>query len=201
MKKHFFWPLIACCVAVSLSAQNDGGIGSYRNFPIVVTLQFHSLSMPFKDIKSNFSNVGIGLGTELSLNGKHNWAQQISAVWYRNKAVGNGLLFYTQAAWRPTLFSDVFAEVKAGVGYLYTFRPVEAYRQVNGEWMPIGHIGKGLLAVPAGVSLGYDNYAPGTYFSPFASYQLLMTKGYNKSIPIVPETLFQVGSRIHLSRN
>lgn len=186
---------MAVALAITLSAQSDGS-KPYRSFPIVVTLQFHSLSMPFKDIKSNFSNVGIGLGTELSLNGKHNWAQQFSAVWYRNKAVGNGLLFYTQAAWRPTLFSGVFAEVKAGVGYLHTFRPVEAYRQVNSEWMPIGRKGKGLLAVPVGVSLGYHEYAAGTYFSPFVSYQLVMTKGYSTSIPLVPETLIQAGSSI-----
>jgi len=196
MKKKILLLLPGLCLAAFLPAQEDAA-KAYRNFPIVLTVQFHSLSLPFRDVKTNFSNVGIGLGTEVSHNGKHNWAQQFSLVWYRNKAVGNGLLFYTQSAWRPTLAADVYAEVKAGVGYLYSFRPVESYRQVAGSWVPAGHKGKGMFAVPVGISLGHNDYSPGTYFSPFASYQFLLAKGYNKSIPLVPETLIQLGSRIH----
>lgn len=197
MKKKLLLLILKYCLVFSLSAQTDAAAKEYRNFPVVVTLQFHSLALPFRDVKTNFSNMGIGLGTEVSLNGKHNWAQQFSLVWYRNRAAGNGLLFYTQSAWRPTLASNVYTEIKAGAGYLYAFRPVASYRQANGDWMPVGRRGKGLLALPAGISLGYNDYSPGAYFSPFASYQFLLAKGYNKSIPLVPETLVQMGSRIH----
>jgi len=191
--------VVACCFIFCLQAQTEANDG-YRNFPIVLTLQFHSLSLPFKDFKSNFSNIGFGLGTEVSLNRKDTWVQQVSAVWYRNKAVGNGLLFYTQTAWRPNLFSNVFTEVKAGVGYLYAFRPVTSFKPVNGSWEMVGRKGKGMLAIPTGVSLGFDAPASGKYlYSPFASYQFLILNGYNKSIPVVPETLFQVGSRIQLN--
>ncbi len=189
----------ACCFVFCLQAQTDLN-DHFRNFPIVLTVQFHSLSLPFKDLKSNFSNIGIGIGTEVNLNKKDTWVQQVSAVWYRNKAVGNGLLLYTQTSWRPTLFSNAFAEVKAGVGYLYAFRPVESYKQVNGAWETVGRKGKGMLALPLGISVGYHAPSSGKYlFSPFASYQFLILNGYNKSIPVVPETLFQVGSRIQLN--
>ena len=190
--------LMGCCLVFSLKAQSDAP-KNYRNFPLVLTLQFHSLSMPFKNTGANFSNVGIGLGTELSLNGKHNWAQQFSAVWYRNKAVGNGLLFYTQSSWRPELVSGSYAELKAGAGYLYAFRPVRSFRQENGRWIAAGQKGKGMFTLPVGVSLGYNPSSSGTRFSPFASYQFLILSGYNKSIPLVPETLIQIGSRIHLN--
>ncbi|MCO6488048.1 MAG: hypothetical protein J5I98_06495 [Phaeodactylibacter sp.] len=196
MKRNILLLLFSCCLNFSLSAQADAA-REYRNFPIVVTLQFHSLALPFRNLKTNFSNVGIGLGTEVSYNGKNNWAQQLTLAWYRNRAIGNGLLLYTQSAWRPTASSGIFAEIKAGVGYLYAFRPVKSFRQQNGDWVSAGHKGKGMLAVPAGISLGYDNYALDTYFSPFASYQFLLAKGYNKSIPLVPETLIQAGTRIH----
>lgn len=189
----------ACCLVFCLQAQPDAN-PPYRNFPIVITLQFHSLSLPFRDFKSNFSNIGLGIGTEVGFNQKHTWVQQVSAVWYRNKAVGNGLLFYTQTAWRPGLGSGVFTEIKTGVGYLYAFRPVAALKQVNGSWETVGRKGKGLLAVPTGVSLGYQGSSATAFlFSPFVSYQFLILKGYNKSIPIVPETLFQVGSRMQFS--
>jgi hypothetical protein len=195
MKLKLLATLLGCCLGYFLQAQDKK---SYRNYPIVLTAQFHSLTMPFKNIASNFSNVGFGIGTEISHNGGHNWAQQISAIWYRNKQAGNGLLFYTQTAWRPTVVSGIYTEVKAGIGYLYSFRPVDSYKPVNGNWEPVQHKGKGMLVFPVGVSIGYNKYKPGTYFSPFVSYQFLIVSGYNKSIPVVPETLIQVGSRIHL---
>ena len=35
----------------------------FRNYPIVITLQFQSFSMPFQNIKGHFRNIGIGIGT------------------------------------------------------------------------------------------------------------------------------------------
>jgi hypothetical protein len=153
--------------------------------------------MPFKDLATNFSNVGIGIGTEVSYNGKPTGVQQLTAVWYHNKRMGNGLLFYTQAVWRPSLGSTAYGELKTGVGYYYSFRPVESYKQVNGKWISAGHKGKGMLTIPTGISLGSSSYSTDTYLSPFVSYQFLLLKNYNHDIPLVPETLIQVGSRVH----
>lgn len=186
-----------CFFRVSPLLAQAGSGKDYRNFPIIVTVQFHGLALPFHDMKSNFSNIGLGLGTEVSLNGNHDWAQQFSVVWYRNKAIGNGLFLYTQSTWRPTIVSNSYTELKAGAGYLISFRPVKSYKQVNGDWIPVGRKGKGLFAVPVGISSGYNNYSSDAYLSPFVSYQFLIVKDYNNSMPIVPETLIQVGTRIH----
>jgi hypothetical protein len=164
-----------------------------------VTLQFHNFSLPFGDMKTNFSNIGIGLGTELSYNGTQNGVQQVNAVWYHNKAMGNGLLFYTQAVWRPIFGSDVYGETKGGVGYLLSFRPTKSFKQVDGKWISAGRKAKGMLTIPVGISLGKNIYSSGNYFSPFVSYQFLLVKNYNKSIPVVPETLIQVGTRVHFN--
>lgn len=182
-----------CLTATAQSNAND----NYRNFPVIVTVQFHSLSLPFRNLESNFSNIGIGLGTEVSLNGKHNWAQQFSIVWYRNKQAGNGVLLYTQPVWRPTIVSDIYTEFKIGAGYLIAQRPSESYRQVNGNWTSVGHKGKGMFTIPAGFSLGYNAHSFGTYLSPFANYQMLLLSNYNPSIPLMPATLLQFGTRIH----
>lgn len=199
MKLKIGTTLLALCLASSLLAQTDTQ-KDYRNFPIIVMVQFHNLSMPFKDMKSNFSNIGLGLGTELSYNGKSNWVQQVSATWHHNKTVGNGILLYSQAAWRPTIASGVYTELKAGAGYMYAFRPVESYKQDNGVWEATGNKGKGMFTLPVGISVGYQSYSDKTYVSPFISYQFLLISGYNQSIPLVPETLIQVGSRIHFSK-
>ena len=178
-------------------AQHDPS-KSYRNFPIIVTIQFHSLSLPLRDFKTNFSNVGVGLGTEVSFNGKQDWVQQFRGAWYRNKSVGNGLQFYSQTVWRPTITGNVYTELKAGLGYQISFRPLESFKEVNGQWVSVGHKGKGMLMVPAGISLGYHKYDEELYFSPFVGYQIILLKGYNESIPLVPQKMIEVGTRMHL---
>ncbi len=181
-----------------MSSQDDASV-NYRNFPLIVTLQFHSFSMPFKNIKSNFSNIGIGLGTEVSYNKTQNWVQQVSLVWYRNKNIGNGLFLYSQGVWRLTITNNFYTELKVGAGYMLTSRPTQSFKQVNGEWTSAGKKGKGLFTIPAGISLGYNDSSERTYFSPFATYQFILISGYNKSIPLVPETLIQFGSRVHFN--
>ena len=190
-----FWIFLFALGGVfPLQAQDYGGT-NYRGLPLVVSVQFHSLALPFHDI--SFANAGIGLGTEIGFNRSH-WVQQLGAVWYRNKAVGNGLLFCTQTAWRPAVGSSGFyVEARAGVGYLYAFRPTESFRQVNGAWASVGRRGKGMLALPAGISAGKNADASATMFSPFISYQPMLVVGYNASVPVVPETLLQLGVRVH----
>jgi len=169
----------------------------YSNFPIIITLQFHAFTLPFRDIKANFSNIGIGIGTEWRLNNTANWVQQVNLIWYHNKALGNGIASCTQAVWRPGFGGDGYGELKAGAGYLYSFRPNKALRQVDGKWVSSGHRGKGMLTIPIGASLGFNLRNAENLISNFVSYQFLLVKGYNKSIPIVPETLIQVGTRVH----
>jgi hypothetical protein len=198
MQRVFHTTVVLILISYSVRAQTET-TKTYSNFPLIVTLQFQSLALPFRDLRSNFSNIGLGIGTEVSYNSKNNLLQQVHAIWYHNRTIGNGILLYTQPCWRPSIASDFYAEVKAGVGYLYSFRPVESYRPQNGEWVSAGHHGKGMLALPLGLSIGYEKYSSTLNFSPFISYQFLVVSGYSKSIPVVPETLIQVGSRIHFN--
>jgi hypothetical protein len=171
--------------------------GGYRDFPLVLSIQFHSLSLPFRHIGSNFKNIGFGIGTEAALNSSATAVQQLQLVWFHNKTVGNGILIYTQSAWRPGIGANGFGELKAGVGYMHEFRPVTAYKKVNGEWVSEGRKGKGMLAIPLGASVGYQQYATSSYVAPFVTYQFIILTHYSQSIPIVPQTLIQVGARIH----
>lgn len=171
--------------------------GNHRNFPLIVSIEFHSLSLPFKNKKPLFKNVGIGLGTEVSHNGNRNWVQQFKMTWYGNKTVGGGLLFHTQAVWRPDIVSDAFSEIKLGVGYLYAKRPKDGFIPSENGWKNVGSKGKGMFVLPMGIGLGYDTYDKGTYVSPYANYQFLLATKYNQSIPVVPFTLIELGSRVH----
>lgn len=168
-----------------------------RDWPLIVSLQFHSLSMPFKNLKSTFENVGISLGTEVSYNRRSNLLQQVQVGFYRNKNAGNGLSITTQTAYRPH-FGPIYAEVKAGLGYNFAFHPNTTLIFTNGEWKSAGQSGKGLLMVPVGVSIGYQGTKTKPVFDPFVSYQFFVLQGYNPEVPILPNQLIQVGSRIHL---
>jgi len=195
--RHFGF-LLLVLLNCSLAMAQHESTRNYRNFPIILTVQFHSLSLPFKNFGTNFSNVGLGVGTEVSFNGKQNWVQQFQIGWIKNNHVGNRLLLYTQTGWRPTLSGNVYGEVKAGIGYAVAYRPVESFKQVDGKWVSVSHAGKGMLMIPIAASIGYNNYNNNVYASPFISYQVYALKGYNKSIPYVPEQMLQIGSRIHL---
>ncbi|MFD2098704.1 hypothetical protein [Flagellimonas iocasae] len=183
--------------AVMQPTWSQGGDGNHRNFPLIISIEFHSLSLPFKNKRPLFKNVGIGLGTEVSHNGNRNWVQQFKMTWYGNKTAGGGILFHTQTVWRPTMVNDAYSEVKLGVGYLYAKRPKEGYRPIQNGWENVGKKGKGMLVVPIGIGLGYDTYDEGTYVSPFANYQFLLATNYNESMPLVPFTLMEFGSRVH----
>jgi hypothetical protein len=172
---------------------------TYRNFPVVLSVQFHSLSSPFKDLKTNFKNIGFGVGTEIALGSTHNWAQQFQLSWYRNQRAGNGILLYTQSAWRPTIVSNMYAGIKLGFGLTYTFRPVESYKQNYGEWTAAGHKGKWLFTVPLGLTIGYHKFSEQTYFAPFISYQLLLNSNYARGVPVMTNSIIEAGSSIHLS--
>ena len=199
MKNNVVW-LVVISNIIQAAAQT-GPVKNYRNFPIVLSVQFHSLSFPFKDLKTNFKNVGFGIGSEIALGSTHDWAQQFQLVWYRNKQAGNGIILYTQSAWRPTIAAHVYTELKAGFGLTYNFRPVVGYKQTDGTWQPAGHTGKWLFTVPVGVSLGYHDYSQRTYAAPFITYQVLANANYAKSVPVITNSLIQVGAGIHLSNN
>jgi len=198
MQKQFFLLSFSCFLLAFAALSQEKPAKDFRNFPIVLTLQFHSMSMPFKDLGNHFKNVGFGIGTEVSHSGNHDWVQQFTIIRYRNKGIGNGWLFSTTTAWRPWLGEPVYGEVRLGIGYLLASKPSATLVQKEGKWVEDGKKGKGMLAIPAGISLGYHNHnETKTYASPFVGYQVNFLKGYNKDLPLVPQTLFQVGAGIH----
>ncbi len=196
--KNKLFKIVCCSLLPFVSfAQSEATEPDYRNFPIIVSLQFHNFALPFHDLGSNFRHVGIALGTEVSLNGKQNWAQQFQVGYYLNKEMGNGFFTYTQTVFRPTVFSNFYPEIKAGIGWQRTFHPVDAYTYQDGNYSKVPG-GKSQLIVPLGVSVGYNKYSEQTYLSPFVSFQVVPSLFYNDGIPLSFYSLFQVGTRIHL---
>jgi hypothetical protein len=196
--------LLTFSVVLMISASGRAQVAAesgnqYRNFPITISVQFQNFALPFKDLGSNFTHVGIGLGSEVSLNGKQNWVQQLQAGYYFNNEAGNGFFAYTQTVYRPSIANHFYAEVKAGAGWHYVLHPVNAFVYENGNIRNVAG-GKSQLIIPIGISLGYADYSEKSYWSPFISYQLTPALFYNQDLPLSFYSLFQVGTRIHLSK-
>ena len=189
------------CVLTFFSNCLQSQTKNYSNFPLVPGIQFHALSYPLKVLKANFSNPGIGMGTEFAWGKKHVLLQQFQLSWYNNKNAGNGFQIYTQTAWRPMIANPVFIELKAGVGYHYAYRPNNAYKFEEGVWASVNHRGKGMLTVPAGIAVGFQKVSPNSIVAPFASYQVLISTNYNNDIPFITSSLFHLGIRIHLPKS
>jgi len=190
--------LLILTANLATGQENSDSNKDYRNFPIIVSLQFQNLASPFHDLKGNFSNVGLLVGTEVSYNGKQNWTQQFRAGFYFNRNAGNGLMLFTQTVYRPTIFTYFYPEIKAGIGWQRIYHPVTAYEFENGDWEKTPG-GKSQFIVPLGISAGYSKHKEGTYLSPFISYQLIPAVGYDKVIPLNFYSLFEVGTRIHFN--
>ncbi len=199
MKKQrsivFFFLILFGLNAQGLQAQE--AVKDYRNYPLTITVQFQNFAMAFKKPSFLLDNFGIGIGTEVSHSGGHNWVQEFAIWWSGNKNMGNGLYFITQTAWRPYIGNPMFGEIKAGVGYKIGYRPTESYSPSPDGWVSRGKKGKGMLVIPVGIGLGYHSFNQEFYTSPFINYQFLLVKGFNPDIPWSPETVIQLGSRTH----
>lgn len=197
MKLKPIAPSLVLILFLAFQAKAQELTKDYRNFPLTITIQFQNFATAFKKPSFSFENFGIGIGTEVSHTSGHNWVQEFSIWWSGNRAMGNGLYFVTQAAWRPYIGNPMFGEVKAGIGYKIAYRPRESFSPGPNGWVSQGKKGKGMFVIPAGIGLGVHSYSKGFYTSPFVNYQFLLVKGLNPDITWSPETIMQFGTRNH----
>jgi len=195
MKRTVTYGLLVLILLYKLKGQDLNY--NYDNYPIVISLQFHSFSMPIQKISHHFRNVGIGIGTEVGFKeNDQKWAQSVKLVWYRNKTMGNGVQLYTQSVYRPDFSSNVFGEVKLGIGYQYMYRPVESFKYEAGDWKSAGKKGKHMMMLPFNVGFGFVADSNNEVLQSI-NYQWMILKGYNESIPIVPNATIILDTRIH----
>ena len=194
--------LLAGLLALPLLAHSQAPLAqptkaAYQNWPVVVGVQFHTLSLPLSDGASAFSNPGLYVGTEFRYNRRATLLQGVQAGYYHNRYAGDGAFFAPQVVYRPR-FGPLYAELRAGAGVLYTMQPSRSYELKDGNWQTHNHGGKLTLMLPVGLSLGYNGRQAAPKISPFVSYQVFVMHGYNSSIPVVPNRLLQAGVRAHL---
>lgn len=188
--------LITRFVSIGYSQSVVNNIGSYENFPLMLSVKFQNLALPFQDLKTNFKNIGVGLATEVSWGGSKSLVQQFNVMWVFNNASGNTLTFYSQAVYRPSLTGALHGGVKGGISYTFMFKPNPSLAFNGKEWVK-GPSAKGMFGIPAGVHLSWQEPNRSAYSAPYVSYDLFLHSGFNRDVPVLPHTVLEIGNAIH----
>lgn len=198
MKRLPFVLFMLAGLPLFLKAQSPQDAHAKMKFPIIASVHFQNLSVPFADIKSHFSHPGFSVGTEMSLNTRKTLFQQLHAGATLNRELGNHFFVQTQFTYRQGFLKTLYAEARAGLGWQRSYHPVEALRFEGGQWISTAG-GRSQVTMPFSLSFGYrgDKENPNTV-QPFVGYQLVPALFYNAVIPLNFYTMFHAGVRVQL---
>jgi hypothetical protein len=176
----------------------DPGPGPFENLPLVISLNFNAISTPFHKLQNNFRNIGIRIGTEIALNRKQNLLQSLNFCYYRNRQNGDGIFINSEFTFRPEIFKGANIEFKIGPGVAQLFFPSPTLvPDGSGGWKKQGMSSKTTFQVHTGFGVGYSGFKLGTTeVSPFLNYEIVGLAGYNRTIPVLPTSFIQTGTRL-----
>ena len=171
------------------------------NLPFIASVNFQTIATPFHNIKNNSRNLGIKIGTEMTYNKKRDILQSFNIGYYRNRLNGDGLYINSEFIYRPKIVKPVHMEIKLGPGLADVFLPTQPYEpDGNGNWSKATNFGKLAVQVHGGLGIWYQSIATNKIkISPFLQYEIVGIIAYNKSIPVLPTTLINIGCRINFN--
>lgn len=112
-----------------------------------------------------------------------------------NRHVQQGDALFTQLLFNytPVVAKKIELGIGAGIGYQLSFYPSKPLKWNGSEWVE-GKATKGVIQVPAQVSIGYRGIetAKGR-FTPYVSYQLNALFNYTPDLTPLPSTFFLLG--------
>ena len=165
---------------------------------------FHGYSLPFKNVKDNFLNLGFGLGVDYPYNRNASLLQSFSVGVLRHKQHGNLYSVGTQFSYRPLLFKALEPGIALGISRTFSFsnRQNPFYSIENGSWQKSGSQHQGHWQIPVGLSLGYRLHAFNQFaVTPYVSYEAAALLRYNSAFPVLPSTSLAAGIRFaHLKK-
>lgn len=189
-----FFLLLILLLPLLSKAQEKIATG-WAGASFLVGISFHALSTPLHKPGNNFRNFGLKIGMELPLNSSDNLRQSIELGYYFNRLNGRSIYVHSDFIFRPRIVNDLRAELRLGPGLGYIWHPRVSLTQQNGEWVT-GHSGKLFPQVHAAFGLSYDNiHIHSLEVSPFIQYEVMAVVGYNRGIPVLPNSFIHVGSR------
>lgn len=132
-------------------------------------------------------------GVHQPLNVKNSIGLTLRLGYNRHMQQGDALFTQLLFNYTPVVAKKIELGIGAGIGYQLSFYPSKPLKWNGNEWVE-GKATKGVIQVPAQVSIGYRGIetAKGR-FTPYVSYQLNALFNYTPDLTPLPSTFFLLG--------
>ena len=132
-------------------------------------------------------------GVHQPLNLKNNLGLTLKLGYNRHAKQGDALFTQLLFNYTPVIANRLELGIGAGIGYQLAFYPSKPLKWNGTEWVE-GKATKGVIQVPAQVSIGYRGIETGKgRFTPYVSYQLNALFKYTPDLTPLPSSFFLLG--------
>jgi hypothetical protein len=177
----------------SLSSAQESVSNSRPTF--VVCISFHAVSTPLHKPQNNFRNLGFKFGIEIPWNNKDNLRQSVELGYYFNRLNGRSIYAHSDFVYRPIIRGNVRADFRIGPGLGFLLAPRKTLIQKDGLWTS-AQGGKWFPQVHGAVGISYNDVElESVRISPFVQYEVMAIAGYNRGIPVLPNSFIHIGSK------
>jgi opacity protein-like surface antigen len=174
---------------------------SYKKYPLQLTTGNHAISMPFYRVLRKPYHPALSIGTQLTYKrGTHGQLfQAFNLGGFYNKYTATGLLAQTELGYRYYTKAGLFADAFLGIGYLHIFQTREVFKQKNdAEYEKAKDFGRPSATGSFSLGMGYDFSRQAKLpLALFARYQWLAQTPYGGGLPILPQSIISIGTRIY----
>lgn len=180
----------------TVQAQENKASPLLTRLTFSANLVLQGFSLPVSGVKAYWRSRGVSLGIAYDWNHKGSFQQVLTLGSIFSNYHGNTRYISTAFQFNPLHGKNISAGLSLGAGYMYTGSSTGGWMQEsNGEWKNTSNK-VGLLYVPATLQVGVKAYENNTLsVTPTLSYQLNAVIRYSPAMPVLPQSLFSVGSK------
>lgn len=185
------------CAIAQIQESKTSHLLNRLTFDVKLVLQ--GFSLPVSGIKAYWHSKGASLGVAYDWNHRGSLQQILTVGSLFSRYHGNTQFISTAFQFNPLHGKHIIAGISLGAGYMYTGTSKGGWLQEsNGEWKNTSNK-LGLLYVPASVQVGVKTYENDKFIvTPTLSYQLNAVLNYSPPMPVLPQSLFAIGSKIKI---
>mgnify|MGYP005752675913 CR=1 FL=1 len=196
MKKRFkfyFSFLLAGAIPVVGWSQQTGNIAtSGTRYVASASLGFHAIGLPGVAVEDQLKQMSVEGSVGRLLNRKGSLLTTLNVGYGHTRYNGNKTYATANLEYTPALFKNLRASITLGAGLSANTSPSTSWEvDPEGAWSESHNLKLGpVLATSLGVKYKISNL-----LSPTLRYQLLVDGNYNKSIPLLPTSVIQIGNQ------
>lgn len=160
-----------------------------------------SFYAPINDVKWKRPELLTTVGWGKPLGKKQAFEVTLQLGYARNNYHGDALFLQLLGKYQPVIADRIEIGLGLGLGYRFAFYPSESQKWNGSEWTT-GNQFKGMLQVPAQLSIGYRSLHLSNYeIRPYAAWQMQALLGYSPDLKPLPVGAGLLGLKIQKHKN